>query len=247
MKLQTLLTTSASRNKLYNGYTALHIAAEQKSAEWVQLLLEYGADVRLRTEPHQETALHLSTAQGNSEVFSRKLRLLLDFKADIDAQNVDGDTALHLAIARIGTVSGIRPLLEAGAYTNFKGREGRTPFLYAIYLEQEAVATLLLDKGSDPHSLDDRGRSALHFAIAAERLSIAFIERLISADVDVDWKDEEGHTPLYVAAQRNKRDVISLLLDHGADCQVGDPRLEKRVQKVQSLRKQGRRLPWPFG
>lgn len=156
--------------------------------------------MRVRTEPRRETALHLSTSKGVFEAFSRKLRLLIDFKADIDAQNADGDTVLHLAIARFGTVSGIQPLLEAGASTNLKGREGRTPLLYAIYLEQETTTELLLDKGSDPHTLDDRSRSALHYAIAAERSSIGFVERLISADVDVDWKDKEGYTPLYVAA-----------------------------------------------
>ncbi|KAK2766643.1 hypothetical protein FQN54_005954 [Arachnomyces sp. PD_36] len=246
VKLQTLLTTSASCNRMCNGYTALHIAAEQAPPEWVQLLLEYGADVRVPTEQHRETALHLTTSQGDFEVFSRKVRLLLDFKTDIDAQNADGDTVLHLAIAAFGSVSGIQPLLEAEASTNIKGRNGRTPLLYAIYLQQETVAMFLLDKGSDPHSIDDNGRSALHLAIAAERSSIDFIGRLTSVGVDVDWKDDEGHTPLHVAAQHNKRDMIRLLLDHGADRPVGDPVLEERVKREQPSSNYVRQLFWPF-
>ncbi|KAF5862092.1 hypothetical protein ETB97_012157 [Aspergillus alliaceus] len=190
-----------------------------------------------------------NTAPMDRYAHNQVLELLLDIRAvraDINAQNANGDTVLHLAIARFGTIAAIRLLLKAEASTNIKGRQGRTPLLYALYLEQEAVATLLLNKDSDPYSLDNNGSSALHYAIASERISLGFIERLLSAGVDVNWKDEEGHAPLYLAAQRNKRDAIRLLLDYGADLKLGNLQLEKRVNQVQSTGKVGWATLWPF-
>ncbi|CAK48410.1 hypothetical protein AnigIFM59636_006300 [Aspergillus niger] len=236
VKLQALLTTHPSLNRLHNGYTALHIVSESASAEWVELLLSYGADAQIRTEPGRETSLQLSTFKGNLEEFMKKSKLLLAIRAvrdDIDAQNSSGDTALHLTIARLGTVPAIQPLLEAEASTNIKGRQGRTPLLYALYLEQEAVATALLDKDSDPHALDNHGFSALHYAVASRTISIQFIQRLLDAGVDVNWKDEDGHTPLYLAAQKNKQEVMRLLLNHGADPELGNSRLNLRISQIQ--------------
>lgn len=230
-----------------DGYTALHIAAERGSAEWVRVLLEYGADVKVRTQQRQDTALHLATCQGSFEVFSEKLQLLLGRGADVNAQNADGDTTLHLAIARFGTVSAIETLLAAGASTELKGRKGHTPLLYAIYLAQEAKATMLLESHASPNSHDDRGRTPLHLSIASSRMSIEFIERIINAGADINQEDGEKHTPMYEAAHRDRRNAMRLLLDHGADCQLGNPVLERRVQQVQFWRGLGRGLPWPFG
>ncbi|GLA35563.1 hypothetical protein AnigIFM63309_011407 [Aspergillus niger] len=249
VKLQALLTTHPSLNRLHNGYTALHIVSESASAEWVELLLSYGADAQIRTEPGRETSLQLSTFKGNLEEFIRKSKLLLAIRAvrdDIDAQNSSGDTALHLAIARLGTVPAIQPLLDAEASTNIKGRQGRTPLLYALYLEQEAVATALLDKDSDPHALDNHGFSALHYAVASRTISIQFIQRLLDAGVDVNWKDEDGHTPLYLAAQKNKQEVMRLLLNHGADSELGNSRLNLRISQIQYAAKVGLKSLWPF-
>ncbi|SPB51486.1 unnamed protein product [Aspergillus niger] len=251
VKLQALFTTNPipSPNRLHNGYTALHIVSESASAEWVELLLLYGADAKIRTEPGRETSLQLSTFKGNLEEFMKKSKLLLAIRAvrdDIDAQNSSGDTALHLAIARLGTVPAIQPLLEAEASTNIKGRQGRTPLLYALYLEQEAVATALLDKDSDPHALDNHSFSALHYAVASRTISIQFIQRLLDAGVDVNWKDEDGHTPLYLAAQKNKQEVMRLLLNHGADPELGNSRLNLRISQIQYAAKVGLKSLWPF-
>lgn len=227
----------------------MHIASESAPAEWVKLLLEYGADAHIRTEPGRETSLHLSTSKGDLEDFTKKSELLLAIRAvreEINAQNSNGDTVLHLAIARFGTVSAIQPLLNAEASTNIKGRHGRTPLLYALYLEQEAVATELLDRDSDPHALDNWGFSALHYAIASRTISIQFIKRLLDAGVDVNWKNEDDRTPLYLAAQKSKQEVMRLLLDHGAIPKLGNPRLDIRVNQVQFATKIGLKSLWPF-
>ena len=133
-RLRALLMFNASPNIHLKGYTALHIATEQGAAESVKTLLDFEADPEARTEPRQETPIHLASCQGKFESFSKKIQLLVDKGADIDAQNYEWDTALHLAICRIGTADAINILLKLGASTELKGRNERTPLQYAIFL-----------------------------------------------------------------------------------------------------------------
>ena len=50
--------------------------------------------------------------------------------------------------------------------------------------------------------------------------SIAIINTLIEAGARVNEADRQGHTPLHLAAERGRGDVIKLLLAHGADTEA---------------------------
>ncbi len=69
------------------GWTALHYAAEQNSAEAAQMLLDAGAAADART-PHGETPLHLASGE-------KVARLLLGSAA---AQDADGFTPAERAL-----------------------------------------------------------------------------------------------------------------------------------------------------
>lgn len=58
----------------------------------------------------QETLLHQATRLNNSRV----IRLLLDFKADINAKDCHGNTSLHLAVVT-QNLQVVRQLIEAGS------------------------------------------------------------------------------------------------------------------------------------
>jgi ankyrin repeat protein len=136
----SILDQNGNPNVLHEGYNALHSAAEHGSVEWVKVLLEYGANVNSVTEPRHENALHLATWQSDLEDFLRKLQILQQSHIDLNAQNNDGDTVLHLAIRRFGSVKAIEALLDAGASTERKDTKGRTPLWYAVFLKQEEKA-----------------------------------------------------------------------------------------------------------
>lgn len=52
-RIRSLLDFGADPNKLRNGRTALHHAAERGPARRMELLIEYGADVALTTRPYK--------------------------------------------------------------------------------------------------------------------------------------------------------------------------------------------------
>lgn len=219
------------------GYTALHFAARHGSAEWVRIILEYQADVTRSTIPQCETALHLATWQRDPEIFLKKLRLLNKHGIDVNAQNIDNDTVLHLAITSFESVKAIEALLAAGASTEIKGRKGHTPLLYAMYLQREEKAVALLDGGASANCQDNDGRTPLHLAIASNRMGIGLIRRLINDGADINKADRNGHTPLFDALKLRRRDAINILLDCDVNCELGDSGLQRYLAQVQMWRK----------
>lgn len=248
-RLVPILDQGANPSTLHDGSNALHLTAEHGSAEWVDILLTYGADTQRTTKPRRESPLHLATWQGDLDIFLKKLRLLTLGRnpVDVNARNSDGDTALHLAIARLGSVDGVKALLAAGATTEHKGRKGHTPLMYAIYLEREEKAIALLDGGASVDCEDENGYMPLHLAIASSRLNVGLIRRLVDAGADINKAPRVGHTPLFTAVKLNRREVVNLLLDHGADCELGGSWLQRRLTQMQLWRWVGLRLPSIFG
>jgi ankyrin repeat protein len=73
--------------------------------------------------PLGNNALILASAAGKYDV----VKLLIDNKIDIDAQNLDGLTALHAA-SICGRLAVVRLLLESGCKTSLLDHRKRTAF-----------------------------------------------------------------------------------------------------------------------
>eukprot|EP00741_Cyanophora_paradoxa_P020882 tig00021318_g20160.t1 len=178
------------------------------------LLLELGADQSL-TDARGRTVLHAaassSSTSGRADTVRRILAALPDI---INARDVDGCTALLLAIRRFGA---------------FGNPDGDLELIRAI-LEQEnprADATIA--------AFNARGFSPLHEA-AGRKLGdpaskwrgddpkrAKLVELLLARpEVDVNAMDEEGRTPLYVAAfSGGVKTVEALLAAPGVDVNAG--------------------------
>ncbi|XP_072167948.1 ankyrin repeat domain-containing protein 54-like [Diadema setosum] len=78
----------------------------------------------------------------------------------------------------------------------------------------------LLDEGINPNRGDDRGRTALHFAITKGFRDI--VQLLLDRGADVNQKDGIGNTPLHLAAIGSHISMVTTLLQAGANVQVLD-------------------------
>uniref|UniRef100_A0A8C1ICM4 Palmitoyltransferase n=1 Tax=Cyprinus carpio TaxID=7962 RepID=A0A8C1ICM4_CYPCA len=80
-----------------NGMTPLMWAAyRMHSVDPTRLLLTFNVSVNLGDKYHKNTALHWAVLAGNTTVIS----LLLEANANVDAQNIKGETPLDLAKQR---------------------------------------------------------------------------------------------------------------------------------------------------
>src|SRR6185436_10458003 len=97
---------------------------------------------------------------------------------------------------------------------------------------QRSVIEHLISAGADPDACDDRGVAALHRAVRS-RCSAA-VQALLENGASPRLRNKRGSTPLHLAVQNtgrsdsgsiaakdHQRQIIALLLQHGAS--VSDP------------------------
>jgi ankyrin repeat protein len=144
------------------------------------------------------------------------VRTLLHQKADVNAQQVDGTSALHWAVeANDLELAGI--LLTAGAKPMMANRAGATPMLLATQNGNAAMIERLLAAGADPNApLTKTSDTAL--MMAARTGKVEAVRALLDHGAQVNAHEAwGGTTALMWAVSERHPDVAKLLIEQGAD------------------------------
>ncbi|HXI26815.1 MAG TPA: ankyrin repeat domain-containing protein [Vicinamibacterales bacterium] len=140
---------------------------------------------------------------------------LLQRRADVNAPQVDGMTALHWA-AYQDDVESVELLVRSGASVKAANRYGITPLTLAITNGDSAMVELLLKAGADPDTTLPGGETAL--MTAARVGTLASVKALLGRGAKVDSKDEKHQqTALMWAAAEGHAPVVEMLIEVGAD------------------------------
>jgi len=143
------------------------------------------------------------------------LRTLLQQKADVNAPQVDGATALHWAVYR-DDLDAADQLIRAGAKPNAANREGITPLAMASLFGSAAMVDRLLAAGADARQRGPSGETMI--MRAARNGNPDTIKRLVAAGADVNAKENlRGTTALMWAAEQRHAGAVKALLELGAD------------------------------
>jgi ankyrin repeat protein len=143
------------------------------------------------------------------------LRTLLRQKADVNAPQADGMTALHWA-AYQDDLEMVTLLVRAGANVKAPNRYGVTPLSLACTNGNSEIVERLLKAGADPNTTLPGGETAL--MTAARVGSVASVKALLARGADVHAVDERrGQTALMWAAAEGHANVVELLIELGAD------------------------------
>jgi ankyrin repeat protein len=209
-------TVEPDERGMYEGTTTYLVdCASRGLVETVRFLLEHGADpnVAVRSINPGQTALLAAASRGHANVVD----LLLEHGADpLALDDPSGFAAIEYAITNENAAI-VRSLLSAGAPPKFR----RLSFDRGGGAEAQAVVRELIEHGFDINKRDDWGRTPLMWAAAHTPLET--VQFLIDAGADVNivsGKNMNGvsddATALQFARRARRKDVVDLLLRHGA-------------------------------
>ncbi|PWU08987.1 MAG: hypothetical protein C5B51_06820 [Terriglobia bacterium] len=144
------------------------------------------------------------------------VRQLLQQKADVNAAQPDGATAIQWAAYR-NDLELADMLIAARANVSLANGDGATPLWLAAENGNAAMISKLIAAGADPNERR-RPNGETPLMMAARNGSTAAIQALLDRKADVNLKETlRGTTALMWAADQAHPEAVKLLLSRGAD------------------------------
>ncbi|XP_019944907.2 dynein axonemal heavy chain 12 [Paralichthys olivaceus] len=195
------------------GWIPLHEAAVQLNKRILEIIFSASPPGATQCRTIKgETALFLAVVHGIRE----NATFLLQNGCSPDLQNDEQDSPLVAAILNdqydLATL-----LLRYRATVDQTGPLNRTALHECAFLGLENFVYLLLESGADPNACDVRKKTPL--ALAAQNGHFNVVEVLLQKGAHA-WCESDSGTILFDAAASGNPDIISLLLENGADPNV---------------------------
>ncbi|KAJ8669924.1 hypothetical protein QAD02_001183 [Eretmocerus hayati] len=196
---------------LKNHYM-LRDAVQNGNKALVQLLIDSGAPVNLKTPYPVHTPLHLAVISRSPEM----VKILLDKGANISAECYEGDTPLTMA-ARMENTS-IVDLILTYDVRNYQNHHKFSHLHVACMRNRISLVKklLLMNQGEiineavREDSLFYSGYTPLHCAVLFGCIEV--VEFLLHSGADITIKDAKGMTPLHLANSLRNEQIIDLIL-----------------------------------
>lgn len=225
--------------------TPLHVAARAGSRRVAELLLDRGAKLDAPAGSLGETPLSCACAFGRKEMVDLLFAKGLTNKSRV---NANGASPLHVAAAN-GQQQVAELLIAGGAEVDAPDDYGWRPLHCAAHRGHAGMVKFLLEKKARIDSRTEDGATPLHaavdsryFRLVSERIRrdkrreytfeatflllddsrAQVVSALLERKPDVRARDNEGISPLHLAAQSGHMSTVRLLLKAGADAGAKD-------------------------
>ena len=203
-----------------HGNTALRTAAFEGNVDVVKILMERGVDANGTGQVFGP--LMAASLKGHFPI----VELLLDKGADVNA--TDSQLFTALSYASMESFSDVVKLLVArGADVNVRNDDGETPLTLAMNnLGRESpldtTITVPTENSSDTNAMTELVDIPVVDLIESTRKSryreqiLEIVKILLAQGADINSINNNGDTPLALAARHNSLAVANLLRDRGA-------------------------------
>lgn len=215
-------------------------AAKEGDAVTLRQLLEAGASCDIYDGYCCRGPLTQAAQNGHLAC----VKLLIEYGADIQEEDIEMDTPISLAAAA-GQTECVRYLLEKGADVDSYSVNG-TPLIQAAQSGSFECVKLLLEHGADVHVSVSYGNTALKAAVDCD--SLPCVRILVEHGAKVTEVDCLGFDEMMLAVQRGNEECIQLVLAAGGNPKYIGKQLEislidavndDDVARVRELLKQG--------
>ena len=151
------------------------------------------------------TQLHVAAFNDNAKTAS----ILIGEGADVDGKNQHGWTPLQSAIFNDSEKTA-EILIKRGANARAVDENGNTPLHMAAQYNSRRVAGLLISSGANIGAEGHKdGLTPLH--LAAFHGSVEVADLLIARGANLNAESYSGETPLDIAKQENKPDLVAII------------------------------------
>jgi ankyrin repeat protein len=172
------------------------------SADCMKLLLQNKANPRLKNK-YGETPLMLCTTDLD------KMKLLLNYGANINDTSQSGNNALMIACIAGSSYTNVKWLIDNGANVKAKRWGGETALMRAVQYCDTMTIHLLLSKGFDIDA-HPWGNTPLMYAARSANWQAIFC--LLNNGADANIPDPNNTTILLWAAEQNNLEAVKVLV-----------------------------------
>lgn len=197
--------------------TPLLVACIRDALAVAKTLLSYGADPNLAVSGNHP--LSVASKHGHCDI----VKLLLVNGADVHVHDSHEKFPLHYALESVSTDDSavtVNLLLDYGSDLNVMTTSGETPLYLACSKGLTEVIERMLKCGA---KVNISKKSALNAACKNNHMTIVELLLKNGADPNVPEESADQHSfALHIAAADHRNELITLLLNHGANINTAD-------------------------
>lgn len=215
LELLREIDTRGGSNLTAFGARAAFVAARNKDPEVLDYLLSQGVDLSSDNDLGY-TPLILASIANHPSLVQR----YVDRRDDLNLRDVDGETALSLAIEKDHQLV-IQILRAANAETKDYGDLTSTEAMLRASRDG-ALGTILnlRDRGVSINGSDDQGNSPL--MLAAQAGWVGVVRSLYHLGADLNQRNLAGKSASNIAKEAGQEKVLKTLMEFGADDALHD-------------------------
>ncbi|MCL2210521.1 MAG: ankyrin repeat domain-containing protein [Treponema sp.] len=212
-KLTQNKADTSTRNT--RGDTPLHIAVGMERMDLVNMLLKTGVSIHARNTRNRtpfQVSLSISTRMVSTLLEDNRINIPDDF----------GNSALHVALLERADNVIIRTIVNQGGRINTVDSNGKTPLRLAVDMDMFESAKIIAEAGADPFqtAVDNKSPAEIAFTKGEDCIRALFSGRAINS------RDSSGNTILHLAARYGTPNLVSVLLEMGANRSIRNVALE---------------------